>query len=236
LAGTGKFGLATQGSQAFALYFDLVPAAEKPQAIQILLDEIAKKDGHLATGIFGTPYMLSVLSDIGRADIAFKIVNQSSFPGWGYMLENGATTLWEHWAFSDNVYSHNHPMFGSVSQWLLNVIGGIRPAADAVGFDQIILKPEIVGDLTWAKASYNSVRGKISSDWHLSGNMFNLQVEVPVNTTARVVLPVSVVETVTESGSPASAREGVKFVGEAAGRPVYQVGSGTYQFSAEIAL
>ncbi|NIA31844.1 MAG: family 78 glycoside hydrolase catalytic domain, partial [Actinobacteria bacterium] len=163
--GTGQFAAHTQACQSFALYYDLVPPQEREAAVQAMLDEISNHNGHLATGIFATKFMLDVLTRSGHADAAFEIVNRKAFPGWGFMLENGATTLWEHWAFSDNVYSHNHPMFGSVVQWFVNAIAGIRPAADAVGFDRIIIEPEIVGDLTWVKAWYNSVRGKITSDW-----------------------------------------------------------------------
>jgi len=85
--------------------------------------------------------MLNALTDSGRADFAYEMVNQRVFPGWGYMLENGATTLWEHWAGSDNTYSHNHPMFGSVSEWFYKALAGISPAPDAVGFDHILLRP-----------------------------------------------------------------------------------------------
>ena len=109
--------------------------------------------------------MLNALSDAGRADLAFDIVNEKTFPGWGYMIDRGATTLWEHWAFSDDTYSHNHPMFGSVSEWFYKALAGIKPAPDAVGFDKIIIEPQPVGDLKWVKASYDSVHGKILSEW-----------------------------------------------------------------------
>ncbi len=116
--GTGRYDTATQACQAFALYLGLVPPKEKNRALAVLVREIGETHrGHLSTGIFGTKFMLHALADLGRADTAFGVVNQRTFPGWGHMLENGATTLWELREFSDSTYSHNHPMFGSASDW-----------------------------------------------------------------------------------------------------------------------
>ena len=93
----------------------LVPEAARAAAEERMVDQVLREhDGHIATGIFGTKYLLESLAEAGRADVAYEIVNQKTFPGWGYMLEMGATTLWEHWELSEDVYSHNHPMFGSV--------------------------------------------------------------------------------------------------------------------------
>ena len=133
--------------------------------------------------------MLNALTEIGRADVAYTIVNQNTFPGWGCMLINNATTIWEHWAFSDNTFSHNHPMFGSVSEWFFSAIAGIQPHPEAVGFDRIIIKPQVVGDLTWSKATYHSIRGLIKSDWSRQDSTFQLDVEIPANTTATVYVP-----------------------------------------------
>ena len=93
----------------------------------------------LACGLIVRPASAS-RTDLGRADVAYTIANQRTFPGWGHMLENGATTLWEHWEFSDNTFSHNHPMFGSVSEWFYRVLAGINAAPGAVGFDKIIIR------------------------------------------------------------------------------------------------
>ncbi|MEA3364911.1 MAG: family 78 glycoside hydrolase catalytic domain, partial [Candidatus Hydrogenedentes bacterium] len=105
---TGCYGSGTQASQAFALYMDLVPDSARPKALEVLVNNIAERNGHLSTGLFATKYTPDVLSSLGRHDIAYGVVNQRTFPGWGYMIENGATTLWEHWEGSDNTYSNNH--------------------------------------------------------------------------------------------------------------------------------
>jgi alpha-L-rhamnosidase len=149
------------------------------------------------------------------------------------MLENGATTLWEHWAFSDNTYSHNHPMFGSVSEWFYKVLGGINPAPEAVGFDKIILRPQPAGDLKWVKASYDSAHGKIVSEWTWEAGKFNLRVRVPVGAEARVFLPLREGTRITESGSPIERALGVQLVRRDQGSVEVAVGSGDYEFRSE---
>ena len=232
--GTGRYGAATQACQAFALYLGLVPAEEKDRALDGLVRDIMDANkGHLNTGIFGTRFMLHALADSGRADVAFNIVNQRTFPGWGYMLENGATTLWEHWEFSDNTFSHNHPMFGSVSEWFYKVPAGINPAPDAVGFDKIVIRPQPVGDLDWVKASYDSMHGKVISEWTRKAGQFNLRVRVPVGATATVFLPAKEGTSVTEGGQPFDRAAGVQLLRREAGNAVLAIGSGDYEFASE---
>jgi len=232
--GTGRYDTATQACQAFALYLGLVPPAEKDRALAVLVRDIEDTHaGHLTTGIFGTKFMLHALAASGRADVAFKVVNQSTFPGWGHMLENGATTLWEHWEFSDNTYSHNHPMFGSVSEWFYRVLAGINAAPDAVGFDKIVIRPRPVGDLKWVKASYDSVHGKVVSEWSREAGRFNLRIRVPVGATATVTLPAKNGTAVTESRRPIEHAAGVERLTRVSGEAVVAVGSGEYEFESE---
>jgi alpha-L-rhamnosidase len=230
-AKTGVAGPGTQTSQAFALYSGLVPASVRAPAIDRLLDDIrGKHKGHLSTGIFGTKFMLEVLSSNGLADVAFSMVNQPDYPGWGWMLANGATTLWEHWAGSDNTFSNNHPMFGSVSQWFFNGPGGIRPADDAVGFDKILIAPQVIGDLEWVKAVYQSARGPVASAWKKTGGGLEMQVAVPVGATATVFVPATAAAGVSEGGKPASQAEGVSFLRMERGAAVFAVAGGSYAF------
>jgi len=232
--GTGQYDTGTQACQAFALYFDLVPPGERQAAIDVLVKDITTTHkGHLSTGIFGTKYMLHALTDAGRAEVAYTIVNRKTFPGWGHMLERDATTLWEHWEFSDNTFSHNHPMFGSVGEWFFKALGGISPHATAVGFDTFDIRPCLVGDLKWAKASYDSIRGRIVSDWRVEGNTLTLTIRVPVNTTATVHVPAKDASGVTEGDQPAGQAPGVKFLRAEGGTAVYEVGSGEYRFTSK---
>jgi alpha-L-rhamnosidase len=229
--GTGRYDSGTQACQAFALYFDLVPPAERRAALDVLVNDVmTTHKGHLSTGIFGTKYMLNALSDAGRADVATTIAGQKTFPGWGHMLEGGATTLWEHWEFSDNTFSHNHPMFGSVSEWFYRTLAGINIDPNAAGFDRMIIRPRVVSGLTWAKAHHDSIRGRIVSDWRLNGDTLTLAVTIPVNTKATVHVPAGDPPGVTEGDHPADRAAGVRFLRTEDGTAVYEVGSGEYRF------
>jgi len=228
---TGRAGPGTQGSQAFALYSDLVPAADREKTLNVLLADIRDKHaGHLSTGIMGTKFMFDVLSRAGHADAASGIASQTNSPGWGWMLANGATTLWEHWAGSDNTYSHNHPMFGSVSQWFMQWLGGIQPAPDAVGWDRIVLRPQFVANVDWVTCRYPSVRGPIVSNWRRAKGRLQWDVEIPANVTALVYLPTTQPADIREGGRPAAEAEGVKLVRQEQGSALFAVGSGRYRF------
>jgi alpha-L-rhamnosidase len=210
----------------------LAPPEEEERALHLLVNDIMEAhQGHLTTGIFGTKYMLNALTDLGRADVAWEMVHQRTFPGWGYMLENGATTLWEHWALSDNTYSHDHPMFGSVGEWFYKALAGIRPAPDAVGFDRLIIRPQPVGDLKWVKASYDSVRGRIVSNWSREAGQFELTVRIPVGASATVFLPARDAGQIKESGQPVLRAPGIRLARMEQGRAVLDIGSGEYHFT-----
>ncbi len=223
---TGRYDVGTQAAQAFALFLDLAPP--DPRIGQALVAAVAAADGHMTTGIFGTKYLLAALTDLDRADVAYAIANQRTFPGWGYMLDNGATTLWESWHMDPVVRSQNHPMFGSVSEWFYKALAGIRPEADAVGFDRVVIRPNVVGDLTWARGSYDSVRGRIASAWRVQGDTISLDVTVPVSVSATVFVPTEHPELVTESGVAARKAPGIAVVRDG----VYRVGGGQYRFVA----
>ncbi len=230
-AKNGCYYGATQANQSFALALGLVPLASQGAALDWLVADVKKHHGHLTTGIFGTRFLLAALSDLGRGDVAYGIVNQKGYPGWGYMLDRGATTLWEHWAYSDNTYSHNHPMFGSVSAWFFRSLAGIRPEPDAVAFNKIVIRPGVVGDLTSVAGQYNSVRGPVTSNWRKDGNQLTLDVTIPVGVTATVRVPAKTADAVREGGQPAANAPGVEYRGTENGEAVFRVGSGQYQFT-----
>ncbi len=236
---TGKVYTGYEACQVFALYYDLLPGNLRRRAMQQLLDEIqVDRHGHLTTGIFSTKMMLNYLSDHGRDDISFLMLNQRDFPGYGYMIENGATTLWENWDIQEHD-SKNHPMFGSVSEWFYKSVLGIQQTDSSVAFSDILINPSIVGDLTWAKGSYHSVRGKISSSWERSGSEVHLDVTIPANATATIHVPVlgnafpDIYEgnDLVVSGGKATGKEGViRMTGINNQAAVFRVGSGTYRF------
>ncbi len=221
---TGRFDNATQSAQLFALWYDLSP--EKEKTFQVLMDEFKRHNDHVSAGIFGVKMMFDVLRDYHHNDVAYRIANQKDFPGWGYMMAQGATTLWETWKYPDNAPSQNHPMFGSIDEWFYRSLLGINPAAP--GFEKIIIKPKPAGDLTWAKGSYESIKGKIASDWKIEGNQFSIKISIPANTKAEVWIPCLPESRVTENGAPITAP--IKFVRYQDGYALLEVGSGTYSF------
>ncbi len=231
--GTGKFAPYTQGSQSFALYTGIAPEDEKSNAVSELVKNIKEHNGYLTTGIFGTKYSLDILSEYGQIETAAEMVSKKDFPSWGNMLAKGATTLWEHWEYSDNTYSHNHPMFGSVSEWFYKWVAGIQADPTAVGFDKIIIRPQIISNVDWARASYNSVHGKIISEWKRDKNSFTLDVIIPVNTTAIIYLPSEDIEKIKEGGTNISIVKDIEFEKIENGSSLFRVGSGSYSFETQ---
>jgi alpha-L-rhamnosidase len=199
-----------------------------------MVDEVlVTHDGHIAAGIFGTKYLLDALSRTGHVDVAYRMVDKPSYPGWGHMLERGATTIWETWAESDNVYSQNHPMFGSVSEWFYKYLAGIKPEESAVGFNRFRIEPNIPAGLEWVEASYESVRGTVRSSWRFEDKKLFFDVEIPVNTTAVVQIPTRDPTSIREGGLslievPAIRELPTKMLGTAR----YVLGSGRYSFTA----
>lgn len=224
-------GVGTQGSQSFALYTGIIPEEWRSKVLDYLVRDIREKNnGHLSTGILGTKFMLDQLSRNGYHQLAMEIVRQPDFPGWGYMIANGATTLWEHWANSDNTYSHNHPMFGSVSQWFYNWLGGIQPAEDATGFDRIIIRPETKGFLSRINCSYNSINGKIVSNWMKKDGELVMNIEIPVNTSALVFFPTLNLDKIKTDGVSFVNAPGVSDCNIREGRAACRIASGGYTF------
>jgi len=229
---TGKVGNGTQGSQSFALYTGIIPLEFRGKVLDYLLSDIVlNKANHLSTGIFGTKFMLDELSRSGYHKLALEIVRQPNFPGWGYMLANGATTLWEHWASDANTYSHNHPMFGSVSQWFYSWLGGIQPAEDACGFNRIIIRPQTQGVLSWVKCSHFSVNGKIVSNWSKKNGKLIMEIEIPANTSAKVYFPSSDPGKIKADGIALKRAKGISDCIVEAGITTCNIVSGKYAFT-----
>jgi len=223
--------LSTQITQAFALYYDLPTEEVAGKTLDVLLDEILTKwDGHLSTGIFATKMLFDVLRWNEKENVAYKIVNQEDYPSYGYMIANGATTLWEDWKKSDNVKSHNHPMFGSVSEWFYRHLGGINPDPKYPGFERVILKPGIPDSLNWVKTSYHSIKGLIKSDWEKTGEGLKWEIQLPANVIAMVFVPASEGHEIRESNEQIESVKGIKFIEQTQKYRVFEVGGGRYFF------
>jgi alpha-L-rhamnosidase len=209
----------------------VVPEALRSIIIKKLEQNIlVKNNGHLDTGMLGTYFMMETLRELGRNDLVFTMFNQTTYPGWGHMLAEGATTLWEQW---NGHWSRIHSCFTSPDNWLYQGPAGILADSVAPGFKKVIIKPAIVGDLTWVKAHHDSPYGRIVSDWKREGGVLTLNVIIPVNTSATVYVPAKDAASVTESGKPADKAEGVKFLRMESGVAVFEVTSGAYQFQSK---
>jgi alpha-L-rhamnosidase len=173
------------------LGFGAVPDSNRKAVFEQLVADLASKpDGPaLTTGIYGTRKMLEQLTQRGRHDLALALADRKTFPSWGWMLENGATTLWETWKQSDNTFSHNHPMFGSISAWFFRHLGGIQITDDAVAADRIIIRPQTAGGMTWVKSSHRSIRGLIESNWRITDKGTEFDIVIPPDTSAVIQLP-----------------------------------------------
>jgi len=196
-----------------------------------MLDDIrVKMNGHPGTGIFGTKMLFDVCRRFDRNDLAYTMINTNDYPGYGWMLKNGATTLWETWEKPDQA-SWNHPMFGSVSEWFYRSLLGINPGETAIGFDQIVMKPFTGGGLDFAKGYYQSIRGKIGSSWTLTNSVLNWEVEIPVNTRARVCIPASSVTKIEENKKPVLNCSDLSFIRMENGFALFDAVSGSYHFT-----
>lgn len=218
---TGRFDNATQAAQIFALYYDFSP--EKDSTFNVLLKEFTRHNWHLYTGIFATKMAFDVLREMNRNDLAYTMANKRDFPGWGFMVENGATTLWESWEKPEDGPSMNHPMFGSVDEWFYKSLLGINAAAS--GFAKIIIRPQPAGDLRWAKGSYHAMSGNIVSDWKIENGRFNLHVSIPANTKATLYIPSKQQSGLLESGKSFTEARYEN------GNFIVETGSGDYSFS-----
>jgi alpha-L-rhamnosidase len=182
----------TQCAYVLALQFGLVPAEQREGVIANLVDDImVKHNGHLTVGLIGIQWLMQTLTDIGRPDVAWTIVTQTTRPSWGYMLAQGATTIWERWDTDTRDPGMNSEALliqaGNVDAWFYQTLAGIRPAAP--GFKKILIQPAIVGDLTWVKARFDSPCGRILSQWKRHGAKLDMDITIPANTTATVVVP-----------------------------------------------
>jgi alpha-L-rhamnosidase len=235
----GFYDNGTQTSCVLPLAFDMVPAEQRGRVFGHLVWKIETESrGHIGTGLVGGQWLMRVLSDNGRADLAYRIASQKYYPGWGYMVSKGATTIWELWngdTADPAMNSGNHLMLaGDLAIWMHGYLAGIRPDPGAPGYKKIIIRPTPVGDLTWACASLESAHGTIRSGWTRKGDRLSLDVTIPANTTATVYVPAARADEVTESGVRLKKAAGVKPLGEEAGCVVLAVGSGTYSFSSRL--
>jgi len=229
----------TQCAYVLVLKFGLVPQEMRDAVIaHLVADIMVKNKGHLSVGLIGMQWLMQTLTEIGRADVGYAIATQTTRPSWGYMIGKGATTIWERWDCDTQDGGMNSEalliLAGNLGAWFYQSLAGINYDPDKPAFKHIVMKPQPVGDLTFAKASFDSMYGMIRSDWRIDGGKFIWNVCVPPNTTATVYLPTTNEASVMESGKPAAKGRGMNFLKMENGVAVYEVGSGCYQFTSPI--
>jgi alpha-L-rhamnosidase len=225
---TGQYAGGTQTAMSCALFQGLVEPSERERVVRNLVANVERHDGHLDAGILGTLYILTALTNNGRADVAYRIATQKTYPSWGLWMERGANTLWEDWKGEASL---NHIFFGDISAWFYKALAGIECDPAQPGFREIIIRPHVPGDLTYAKAEYDSIRGRIVSGWKIDNGEFALDVTIPVGSTAIVYVPASDKGRVTEGGKPAEEAAGVKYLRTEKGCAVFAAQSGRYRFA-----
>jgi alpha-L-rhamnosidase len=231
MTASGKLISETQTAYILALQFDMLPENLRAQAVDRLVKNIESYEYHLTTGFLGTPFLNPVLTRFGRNDVAYKLLLQDTYPSWLYPIKaHGATTIWERWdsmkpdgTFQDpSMTSFNHYAYGAVGDWMYRTITGIdTKEAEGAGYKSIIIKPELGGNLTYAKASLETNYGLVSSSWKIEKNKFILDVEVPANTNATIEFPTNKIETIKENNAVLNVK-------------TKTVGSGKYHFEMEL--
>ena len=254
----GRLTVDNETAYALALYMELLPPDGRAKLGKILADklrtgETADNSG-MTTGFLGTRPLLPVLTSLGENDLAVKHFQSRKFPSWGYEVEQGATTIWERWnSFTKehgfggadgkqnaSMNSFAHYSFGAVCEWMINDLAGIQ--SDGPGYDKIIIEPHppTPGSnpdrppINWVKAHYDSIHGRITSNWRRTETGFELETEIPANTTATIYLPAGSADQITEAGQPLANADGVKFLRLEAGHAVLAVESGKYRFVSKL--
>jgi hypothetical protein len=235
-----QYSVATgsQASLATALYFELVPKADRENVLANLVAKLEKALYRQSTGEVCFRMLVQALAQAGRSDIVYRMIHRTDAPGYGNMLKLGFKTLSERWDKPGS--SMNHCMFGHIQEWFQNSILGIRQSSDSVGFKRLLLRPEPIGNLTFASGHYDSIYGRIVSHWQIKNGSFYWKVTVPPNTTAEVHIPTTDTEKVTENRHPTVQAQGVSFLRTEPSREpknskkyaVFKVGSGVYEFQA----
>jgi alpha-L-rhamnosidase len=232
----GRVGTNSQTSYVLALMFDLLPDHLRQNAAQFLVNDIKSRRNHLSTGFLGTSYLCHVLSGMGFTDVAYDLLLQETYPSWLYPVKMGATTIWERWdgqktdsTFQDaGMNSFNHYAYGAIGDWMYRISAGIETKSP--GYKHIVIQPHPTKRLTFAKASFESPYGTISSGWERKDNTIIIKVRIPANASATIILPSNDVFKVTESGKTLSGNNDFTNVRNAGSTISFEAGSGEYLF------
>ena len=227
---TKVYSTGSQTAYAMPLYFGMVDDSIRNEVTANLVNSIKENKNALTAGDIGYRYLLRALEQEGYSQLIFDMNSRTDVPGYGYQLSKGATSLTESWAGLRDV-SNNHMMLGHLMEWFFSGIGGIRQMTGSIAFNQILIAPEIVGDITWAETSIQTVHGEISSFWKVSGSDFSLKVKIPANCRATIEMPQIDPEKIHENGIPVGSSENMRIEEISNGRLHLEITSGEYNFT-----
>ncbi|MBC2839326.1 family 78 glycoside hydrolase catalytic domain [Robiginitalea sp. SC105] len=244
LTPSGRMVSGTQTAYVLALQFDLLPEDQREQAADRLVENIQSYGYHLTTGFLGTPYLAHVLSRYGHSDIAYRLLMQESYPSWLYPVTRGATTIWERWdgikpdgTFqTPSMNSYNHYAYGAIGDWMYQHIAGIQALEEGPGYQRFRIAATPGAAIEHAEGTLRTYYGKIKSAWAFEGDRYIHKVHIPVNTTARLIMPYGTVETIRESGQMVSRSRGIKRLNDQDGKVQLELVSGTYSFEVPAAI
>ena len=231
-----QYGNNTITSNLLPLYFGICPDSLKATIFEKIRYKIhVESHDHVSTGVIGSSWLMRGLTEYGYADLAYILASNKTYPSYGYMAENGATTIWELWngnTADPGMNSQNHVMLlGDLITWYYENLAGIRTDKKEVAFKKIIMKPTVPAGLDYVKASYRSQYGLIISHWINSTAVFDWTVRIPANTSAVLYIPAASMEELSEGFKPVSANKEIKFVKAEDGVVVLEVPSGNYRFN-----
>ena len=227
------YATGSQTSMAMPLSLGLVDDVNESNVLDKLVAKIEADGKAITAGDVGFHYLVDVLTRFGKSELLYEMNNRDDVPGYGYQLKMGATSLAESWQALPSK-SLNHLMLGHLMEWFYQGLGGIRQAENSVAYESIIIQPEVVKELTYANVSFDSPYGKIVSNWQKKDDTFILHVDIPVNTTAKVILPFEGDLHAQVLQSPVPGKEMIALLGKQNGNQVCEIQSGSYQFKLKI--
>jgi alpha-L-rhamnosidase len=240
---TFNYPQATQTANLLPVAFGITPEEYRNQVVKNIAADVVKRGKHPSTGFLGTGYILPVLSDFGYHDLAYEVAVQTTYPSWGYMVEKGASSIWELWnsdtEVPDQMNSRNHFALGSVGEWFYAYLAGIKPDINEPGFKHAIIAPMPPDGLVWVEGKTETVYGTISCNWYRTDNGLKIDISLPPNTQATFKLPVKgiIAPVITERGKvifsdglPGNLPEEIQFIEALEDVVIFELGSGNYSF------
>lgn len=228
-AETNVYSTGSQTSMSMPLCVGLVDENKRIDVLNKMVETINQSGKALTAGDIGFHFLVKALEEGGASQLLYEMNNRNDIPGYGFQLKKGATSLTESWPALEEV-SNNHLMLGHIMEWYYTGLGGIKQEQHSVAFKNIIIRPEIVGDISEAKAQYQSPYGSIKSEWKMKDGDFTLNIEVPVNTSATIYLPTTKVNAITESGKAIAKQKEIQFIRTEKNKSLFKIGSGVYSF------